>query len=82
MHVNLRVGALLARDLLAAAGVDGSSSTYAEPDADGVKPVLRTVCYASISTKARARSPLVVAGNAVRYPQIFLTSLVALVRLA
>ena len=52
MHVNLRAGALLARDVLAAAGVDGSSSTYAEPDADGVKPVLRTVFYASISTKS------------------------------
>lgn len=42
MHVSLRAGAVLARDLLAAVGVDGSSSRYAEPDADGVKPVLRT----------------------------------------
>ena len=42
MHVSLRAGAILARDLLAAVGVDDSSSRYAEPDADGVKPVLRT----------------------------------------
>lgn len=42
MHVSLRAGAVLARDLLAAGGVDDSSSRYAEPDADGVKPVLRT----------------------------------------
>ena len=51
MHVSLRAGALLARDSLAAVGVDGSSSKYAEPDADGVKPVLRTEFHASISTR-------------------------------
>lgn len=42
MHVSLRAGALFAKDLLAAVGVDDSSSKYAEPDADGVKPVLMT----------------------------------------
>ena len=76
MHVNLRAGALLARSLLAGEGVDDSSSAYAEPDADGVRPVLRTVFYASISTKG------VRVGIAVQYPQIFLTSFGPLVRLA
>lgn len=42
MHVSLRAGALLARHVLAAVGEDESSSKYAEPEADGVKPVLRT----------------------------------------
>ena len=51
MHVSLRAGALLARELLAAMGVDDSSSKYAEPDADGVKPVLRTAVHVSISTR-------------------------------
>ena len=51
MHVSLRAGALLARDLLAVVGVDVSSSKYAEPDAEGVKPVLRTEFYGSVSTK-------------------------------
>lgn len=51
MHVSLRAGALLARDLLAAVGVDGSSSKYAEPDADGVRPVLRTEFHTSVSTE-------------------------------
>lgn len=51
MHVSLRAGALLARDLLAAVGVDVSSSRYAEPDADGIKPVLRTGFHLSVSTR-------------------------------
>ena len=51
VHVSLRAGALLARDLLPAIGVDGSSSKYAEPDADGVKPVLRTKFHTSVSTE-------------------------------
>ena len=42
MHVSLRAGTLLASELPAAMGVGDSSSRYAEPDADGVKPVLRT----------------------------------------
>ena len=51
MHVSLRAGALLASELPAAMGVDDSSSRYAEPDADGVKPVLRTEVHVSISTR-------------------------------
>ena len=51
MHVSLRAGAFVASDLCAAVGVDGSSSRYAEPDADGVKPVLRTECYVNVSTR-------------------------------
>ena len=51
MHVSLRAGAFCVKDLLAAWRVDGSSSKYAEPDADGVKPVLRTKVHARISTR-------------------------------
>ena len=51
VHVSLRAGALHVRDLLAAVGVDDSSSKYAEPEADGVKPVLRTGIQAGISTR-------------------------------
>lgn len=51
MHVSLRAGALIVRDLLAVVGADGSSSRYAEPEADGVKPVLRTKFHASVSTR-------------------------------
>ena len=55
MHVSLRAGALGASDLLAAVLVDGSSSRYAEPDADGVKPVLRTEMHGRISTAHRSK---------------------------
>lgn len=55
MHVSLRAAAFVVRDLLAAVGVDGSSSKYAEPDADGVKPVLRTECYANVSVSYRSQ---------------------------
>ncbi len=51
VHVSLRADALLARDLLAAVDMHGSSSRYADPEADGVKPVLRTEFQASVSTK-------------------------------
>ena len=51
MHVSLRADDLFARDLLVTPSIDGSSSRYAEPDADGVRPVLRTEIYASISTR-------------------------------
>lgn len=51
MHASLRAGALSARVLLAAFGVEGSSSKYAEPDAEGVRPVLRTRFDASVSKR-------------------------------
>ena len=51
MHVSLRAGAFLAKGFLAAVGVDGLSSKYAEPDAEGVKPVFRTAFHARVSTR-------------------------------
>ena len=52
MHVSLSAGAFLVKDSLAAARVVGSISKYAEPDADGVKPVLRTEFHTSISANS------------------------------
>ena len=49
MHASLRADALSARVLRAAFGVEGSSSKYAEPDAEGVRPVLRTEFDANVS---------------------------------
>ena len=49
MHASLRADALFARVLLGACSVEGSSSKYAEPDAEGVRPVLRTGFDASVS---------------------------------
>ena len=63
MHASLRAGALFARVLLAAFGVDGSSSKYAEPDAEGVRPVLRTGFHASVSKRYGLDQPLVVDKN-------------------
>ena len=49
MHASLRADVLFAMVLLAAFGVEGSSSKYAEPEAEGVRPVLRTGFDAIVS---------------------------------
>ena len=42
MHVNLRAGVRFVRDLLWWVDGDDSSSRYADPEAEGVRPVLTT----------------------------------------
>ena len=45
MHVNLRAGVRFVRDLLCWVAGEDSSSRYADPEAEGVRPVLTTVKY-------------------------------------
>lgn len=43
MHVNLRAGIRFVRDLPWCVAGDDSSSRYADPEAEGVRPVLTTI---------------------------------------
>ena len=42
MHVSFKLEEMFVREVPFEIVVDGSSSRYAEPEADGVRPVLRT----------------------------------------
>lgn len=80
MHVNLRAGVRFVRDSLCWVDLDDSSSRYADPEAEGVRPVLTTAnvsfCDASYSIGA------VLEPRIHSYLQIFLISLGCLVRFA
>ena len=53
MHVSLRVENGESREAFEAAGVVGWSSRYAEPEAEGTRPVCRKILRGSLAPRVR-----------------------------
>lgn len=81
VHVSFRPEeALVSNVVPAVSREDDSSSKYADPEADGVKPVFRTTAFSQVSQNAHRSSRPMCIGKIQQYLQIFLSSFGPLVR--